>query len=249
MNIDEGDIMNKIQETDLFYPVKELLIKNDFKVCSEIEHCDIAAMKDEELLIVELKTNLTMNLILQAVKRQKLTDNVYLGIPQIKLMSTKKWKDMSLLIKRLGLGLMVIHLNDEPYAEIIIEPSLYDIVKSQNQAKRKRKKLIREFNGRSFDMNVGGSTRKKIMTSYKEQSLYIASCLQLLGPLSPKKLTSLGAPLKKTYSILSKNYNHWFYRVKTGIYDISEEGIHALSLYSEIALLQRKKIEKFCETC
>lgn len=237
-------LMKKISETDLYLPVKTLLIKNDFTVCSEIQHCDIAAMKDEQLIIVELKITLSINLLLQAVKRQKLTDYVFIAIPQSKMMSTKKWKDVSLLIKRLGLGLIVVYMNEEPYAEILIEPMLYDIIKSQKQTKKKRQRLITEFSGRSCDLNIGGSSKKKIMTVYKEQSLYIACCLQMLGPLSPKKLRLLGSHPNKTNSILSKNFNHWFYRVKTGIYDITEEGINAIALYQEITTSQKKRLKK-----
>ncbi|QVK17446.1 hypothetical protein KHQ81_11385 [Mycoplasmatota bacterium] len=237
-------MMNKIYETELFPPVKTLLIKNNFSICSEIQYCDIAAMKDDQLVIVELKTSLTLNLLLQAVKRQRLTDYVFVAIPESKLMKTKKWKDIILLIKRLGLGLIVVRFKEEPYAEVLIEPMLFDIIKSQKQAKIKRKKLIKEFNGRSYDLNIGGSSKKKIMTAYKEQSLYIACCIHLLGPLSPKKLKELGSHSKKTNSILIKNFNHWFYRVKTGIYDISEEGIKAITHYHEITTNQIDSIKK-----
>lgn len=236
--------MSKIYETELYLPVKSLLIKNGFNVCSEIQDCDIAAMKDDELVIVELKTGLTLNLLLQAVKRQKLCDNVFIAIPESKLMKTKKWKDIHLLIKRLGLGLIVVYFNEAPYAEVLIEPILYDIIKSQKQAKRKRQKLLKEFSGRSCDLNIGGSSKRKIMTAYKEQSLYIACCLQMLGPLSPKKLRILGSHPTKTNSILAKNFNHWFYRVKTGVYDITQEGINAITCYHEITACQKKKIEK-----
>ncbi len=235
--------MSKILETDLFYPVKSLLEKNEFKVCSEIEHCDIAAMKGEELIIVELKTSLNIELLLQAVKRQRITENVFIGIPRLKVMSQKKWKDLCLLIKRLGLGLIVVYLVAEPYAEVIIEPTVFDIIKSLKQGKSKRRKLIKEFSGRTIDNNIGGSTGKKILTAYKEQSLYIACCLSLIGPLSPKELRLYGADRVKTNSILSKNFNNWFYRVRNGIYDITEAGKQALINYQEITDIHSKLIE------
>jgi len=196
------------------------------------------------LIIVELKTNSTISLLLQAVKRQKLTNDVYIAIPTLKIMKTRKWNDLTLLIKRLGLGLIVVYLNDILYAEVLIEPTLFDIVKSHKQAHRKRNQLLREFRGRSLDLNIGGSTQKKIMTAYKEQSLYIASCLIFLGPSSPKKLRLYGAPPKKTNSILAKNFHHWFYRVEKGIYDLTEDGINAIHLFQEITIIQKKEIEK-----
>ncbi len=236
----------KILETDLSLPVKELLINKGFRVNSEIESCDIAAIKGDELIIVELKVSFNLELIYQAIKRQRLTDNVYIAIPKLKLMRTKKWKDICLLVKRLGLGLIVVNFQNEPYAEIIIEPSLFDISKSQKKANKRKQHLINEFNGRSLDLNTGGSTRKKILTAYKEKSLYIASCLYLLGPLSPKELKMYGADSKKTNSILSKNYLNWFKRIKTGLYYITEEGIKSISLYQEITSIQTEKIAKLC---
>lgn len=240
--------MNKILETDLFYPVKSLLEKNGYRVCGEIENCDIAAMKDEELIIIELKKSLNIELLLQAIKRQRLTENVFIGIPRLKVMSQKKWKDLCLLIKRLGLGLIVVYLVDEPYAEVIFEPTVFDLIKSLRQGKSKRRKLMKEFSGRTIDNNIGGSTGKKILTAYKELSLYIACCLYLLGPLSPKELRLYGADKVKTNSILSKNFNNWFYRVKNGIYDISDEGKQALIRYQEITEIHKEVIKEKIKT-
>lgn len=238
----EDDIVKKIKETELYQPIKELLIKNEFQVCGEIHHCDIAAMKDDQLLIVELKTGLTMELILQAVKRQRLTEYVYIAIPNLNVIKTKKWKDYLQLIKRLGLGLIVVNFISEPYAEVFVEPSMFDLIKSLKQGKRNKQKLIKEFSGRNLDLNIGGSKGRKIMTSYKDMSLYIACCLQMFGPLSPKELRSYGSSLKKTNSILSKNFNHWFYRVKNGVYDLTEDGHKATKQYEEVSNIHKKTI-------
>ena len=46
----------KISESDLFFPVRDYLIKNGFKVNAEVKHCDLTATKDQTLIVVELKT-------------------------------------------------------------------------------------------------------------------------------------------------------------------------------------------------
>ncbi len=240
--------MKMIAETDLFLPVKELLIKNGYSVYSEIEHCDIVGKKNEVIVIVELKKRLNLDLILQAIKRQRLSDTVFIAIPQSKTMKQRRWKDLLLLIKRLGLGLICVHLYHEPYAEVVIEPSLFEIKKSQQLAKRKKEKLLKEVSGRSHDVNIGGSSKQKIMTAYKEASLYIACLLQILGPLSPKKLRSYGSHPKKTNSILYKNFYNWFYRVKTGVYDLTKEGEKVIKEYKNITELQKKEIEMKIKT-
>lgn len=236
--------MNKIRETDLFAPIKELLEKNDFKVCGEVNNCDIVAMKEDEVIIVELKTGITLELIFQAIKRQRMNENVYIGVPRLKVMGTKKWKDYILLMKRLGLGLIVVTLHETPYAEIWLEPSVFDLIKSMKRGKRKKQKLIKEFSGRNFDANVGGSRGSKIMTAYKDKSLFIACCLLYYGPLSPKQLKKFGSCEKKTNSILIKNFNHWFYRIRNGLYDLSDEGKKAIDLYEEISTIHLDLIKK-----
>jgi hypothetical protein len=86
-----------------------------------------------------------------------------------------------------------------------------------------------------MDANIGGSTGKKLVTAYRESSIFIACCLERFGPLSPKKLRELGTEEKKTTSILSENHYGWFERVDRGIYSVTEEGKKALKQYEQLA--------------
>lgn len=226
----------KILESDLFKPIYDFFYMLGYEVHGEVNGCDITASKNDELIVIELKKSLNIDLLIQAAKRQRLTEHVYMAIPRSSCkMYTKKWKDICFLVRRLELGLMTVSFTDEfPKVDVIINPSAFDRQKSMQVAKKKTKKLLLEIEGRHGNYNLGGSTGKKLMTSYKENSIQIACYLKKYGQLSPRKLRELGTG-KKTLSILSKNFYGWFERTKKGIYTLTEKGIEALSEFSEIA--------------
>lgn len=232
-------------ETDLYQPIKSLLEENGFIVNGEVDNCDLVAKKDEKIVIVELKLKISLNLILQIIKRQRLSDYVYIALPEEILKKYKKYRDFTLLLRRLGVGLISVKLNSVcPHASVLMEPNLFDIKKSQQNSKKKKNHLESEFAGRLLDLNQGGSVKKKIMTAYREKSLYIACCLEILGPLSPKVLREYGSDLKKTNSILSKNFYGWFNRVSRGLYEITDLGRKAIKKYQDITNLQKQLIKK-----
>jgi hypothetical protein len=88
---------------------------------------------------------------------------------------------------------------------------------------RSRRALLTEVADRSGDYNVGGSTKRTLMTAYRENAILIACCLAKLGPSSPKSLRNLGAG-DKTTSILSANHYGWFQRVEKGVYELTDQG-------------------------
>ncbi|MBW8351087.1 hypothetical protein K0H71_16810 [Bacillus sp. IITD106] len=237
--------MGKILEVDLFYPIQNYFKIIGYDVYGEVHHCDVAAVKDDHLIIVELKRSLNIDLLIQATKRQRLTDTVYIAIPKPRFsLRSKKWKDICYLIRRLELGLIIVSFQKSgAYAEVKIHPGPFDRNKSMKLSKKKRDNLLNEIKGRHGDYNVGGSTQTKIMTAYKENCIHIACCLEHFGPLSPKNLRELGTG-DKTLSILQKNYNGWFERVKRGTYLISEKGKNDLKLYPEIVNYYYKMIRE-----
>lgn len=242
---DKVSANKKILEEDLYEPVREFLVKQGYEVQAEINHCDIAAVKDGQLVIVELKRNLSVELLVQAVKRQKMTDLVYLAVPKPKrLVNTSRWTDIYHLIRRLELGLIFVSIKKAgSYIEVPIHPLPFDRKKSKRKNTGTKALLLAEMGARHGSYNTGGSTGKKLMTAYRESSIYIACCLAKFGPLSPKKLQELGADKKKTSSILQKNFYNWFYRVKTGLYDLTDEGRKALKTYADLTELFSKEIE------
>ncbi|WP_273126785.1 DUF2161 domain-containing phosphodiesterase [Bacillus weihaiensis] len=235
----------KRQEIDLYKPIQRYFIKEGYEVYGEVKDCDLAAVKEDSLLIVELKLNLTVDLLIQATKRQKLTDQVYIAIPKPKVTKkSRRWRDICQLVQRLDLGLIVVSLESQrKKVDIVCHPPNSEFSGYKRVNKRKRENLLKEVNGRSADYNVGGSTRTKIMTAYKENCIQIAVYLHQFGELSPKKLKELGTG-EKTSSILMKNYYRWFDRVRRGVYILNETGIHEIAKYPEIVQYYISTIQK-----
>lgn len=236
---------NKLLEVDLYKPIQRYFIKEGYQVYGEVKDCDMAAVKDDELIIIELKLTLSVDLLIQATKRQLLTDIVYIAIPKPKYsLRSKRWTDICHLIRRLELGLIIVLFSgNSKKIDIIIDPTTIDQSKSMRQNKRKRKTILTEINGRSADYNIGGSNRTKIMTAYKENCIQIASYLEKVGPLSPNSLVKIGTGAK-TSSILTKNFYGWFERIKRGTYVISEMGEQELKKYPELVNFYLEKINK-----
>jgi hypothetical protein len=225
----------KRYETDLYEPIRKFFSKNGYEVHGEVNHCDIVAVKETELIIIELKLSLTVDLLIQATNRQRLTDQVYIAIPKPKYrLTSKKWYDLCHLVKSLELGLILVNfLKSGAKMEIVIEPSSIDKKKIRQRNKKKRERLLAEVKGRTGNHNIGGSNKTKIMTAYKENCIQIAYLLELNGPSSPKALRKLGTG-DKTLSILTKNYYGWYEKIERGIYAISEKGKREITEFSEI---------------
>jgi len=100
----------KLLETDLYQPIKKHLVQLGFEVKGEIKNCDIVAQKEELLIIIELKLSLNISLLLQAVDRFSLADNVYIAIPKQCTLYKKQSKQVKKLIKRLGIGLIIVDI-------------------------------------------------------------------------------------------------------------------------------------------
>lgn len=234
-----------VSETDLYGPIRDFLTDQGYTVRSEVKDCDVAAWKDGQLLIVELKKHLSVDLLIQAVKRQQLTDAVYLAVPKpSKFKATSKWEDLCVLLKRLRLGLLYVSVRGRrAWVEVALEPVLGGGESERKRYAKQHGAFIREFQGRSLDGNVGGSTGKKLLTAYREDSLQIACLLEGYGPLALKQLRELGTVGKKTASILQKNFYGWFIRVGRGRYALSEAGKKGLTLYQEMVDYYRDKLQ------
>ncbi|KLT16024.1 DUF2161 domain-containing phosphodiesterase [Neobacillus vireti] len=234
--------MKKLLEVDLYKPIQSYFLGEEYEVYGEVKDCDIAAVKGDELVIIELKLTLSVDLLIQAAKRQRLTDQVYIAIPKPKYrLNSRRWADKCHLVRRLELGLIVVSYSGKyAKAEIIFHPTPFNRRKSIGQSKQKRAAIMKEINGRSADFNVGGSNQTKIMTAYKENSIQIACYLQKSGPLSPKELIQMGTG-EKTSTIITKNYYGWFKRIKRGTYVISKKGVQEIKEYPD---LMRYYLEK-----
>jgi len=220
-----------MKETDLYSPVKAFLEKQGYEVKSEVTDCDVVAIRGTDPpVIVELKLSLSLDLLMQGIERQKITDAVYVAVPAGKgKVWTGRSKEAVKICKRLGLGLMSVRF-DSGQGMVIVhtDPGAHKVHKL---AKRKTALLL-EFQRRVGDPNTGGQSRRAIITAYRQDALRIAVALQA-GPSAPSVLVKLLA-MPKASSILQKNYYGWFIRVERGVYSIGPEGHAALKTYSEI---------------
>ena len=220
-------------ETELYEPVREYFENLGYRVNSEVKNCDVTAVKDEEIVIVELKTAFNLKLIIQAAKRQRLTDNVFVALPkpQWKKLCSKDWKDKMYLLRRLEVGLIFISFKGKkPTVEVQLYPEPFDREKSKQVSSRKKAGVVKEIRERQGDYNVGGSVKTKLVTAYRQNSVFIACCLKKYGQLSTRKLRELGTG-DKTTSILYDNYYGWFDRVSRGVYVLTDKGEKALEKY------------------
>lgn len=237
-------LRGKLMETDLYQPIYDYLTAQGYSVYSEVKNCDITAVKGEELVIIELKTSFNATLLMQATKRQRASDSVYVAIPLPKGGTrSKNWSEMCHLLKRLELGLITVCFkNPEPMVEVMFHPMPIERKKSKNM----RRTILREISGRHYDLNEGGSTRKKLMTAYRENAVHIACCFERFGPMSAAGLRKLGTA-HKTLSILSKNFYGWFEKVEKGIYTLHPDGRLALQNYPELVSHYNAEIDKAVE--
>ncbi|MBQ3568390.1 MAG: hypothetical protein IJA25_05610 [Anaerotignum sp.] len=216
--------MTDFKETDLYEPIRAFLEEEGYQVQAEVKNCDIAAVKDGQMVIVELKKAFNLKLVYQGLERQSLTEQVFVAIPRPKKGAREKaWKDMLKLLKRLELGLLTVAL-DSPLqtVDVVLEPS--DSIAWKNR--KKREKVQAELEQRQVDGNVGGMTRKKIMTAFREKSIRLACLLEREERVSLAGLRERG--MEDSVGILSRNYDKWFKRVEKGVYALSDKGKEAL---------------------
>ena len=211
-----------MQEVDLYPPLKHFLTQQGYEVKGEVQHCDVIAVRgDEPVVVVELKLSINMTVVLQAVDRLQISDTVYIGVPKSIVILKKHRKQIVKLLRMLGLGLIVI----DPTAalggvDVLCDPGEY----KPRQVKQKTHRLLGEFMHRVGDPNAGGSTtRRGIMTVYRQKALAIAEYLQEHGKTKAAVIArSLTEP--KTRVILYDNVYGWFDRLGKGVYALSPRG-------------------------
>jgi hypothetical protein len=220
----------RLLETSLYAPVKAFLEGQGYTVKAEVGRCDVVARRgDEPPVIVELKTVLNLELILQGVQRLSLTDAVYLAVASPSAASPVFDRRLHKLLRRLGLGLLLVH---PPNArgravEAILDPSPY----RPRLNKRRVGRLLGEFARRVGDPNAGGSTtRIKLVTAYRQEALRVASVLQARGPQRPAIL-KIEAEAPAAARILRDDVYGWFERIARGLYALSPAGAQALTVY------------------
>jgi hypothetical protein len=218
-------------EADLYAPVRDFLVAQGFVVRAEVNGCDVAGVRGDDLVIVELKRGLTIDLLLQAVKRQRLTDAVYVAVPRPGSSAAEaRLREMLPLLRRLEVGLLVVDTRFQPPTLAVAQQPLP--VQRRRQA-AKRRALLVEFARRSGDDNTGGSTRRPLVTAYRENALLVALALSRLGPSKPRALRALGTG-PRTLSILSRDVYGWFEHADRALYRLRPAGEEALQTWANV---------------
>lgn len=205
-------------ETALYLPVKRHLESQGYTVKSEIKSCDVVGLRgDEPPVIVELKTGMTLQLLFQAVDRLTMTESVYIAIERPKRGVTSQTLK---LCRRIGIGLIVVTSSGS--LEVLSDPVPYAL---RQNAKRKNL-LLREFAKRQGDPNIGGSTRKPLMTAYRQDAL---RCVQHLALSGTSRIRDVKAAtgVDRASTILRDNVYGWFEKVERGIYGLTQAGAKA----------------------
>ncbi len=211
-------------ETDLYLPVKRFLEAQGYDVKAEIGDCDVLAVRgDEPPVIVELKTGFNLQLVLQGIDRQTVTDTVYLAVPEPKRPLPR---DILGLCKRLGLGLLVVN---KDWVEAYLDPSPYQPRKAQHR----KAVLLKEFQRRVGDHNSGGSSKRPLVTAYRQDAL---RCVKFLKTTGASKVSDIVAQTKveRAAGILQRDPYGWFVREDRGIYFLSPKGEAAVTMFADV---------------
>jgi len=229
------------KESELSVPVEKWLKARGYQVNHEVQNCDMTAMKEDELILLELKLRFSLTLVYQALERKALSPSVYIVIP---LKGSKnvppQYRRMKMLLQRLQIGLMLVrYMRSSVRVEIVLHPREY-----QPRKRIKRKEaLLREIHNRYGEFNRGGqSTTERRITAYRQQALQAAWLLQK-GTASPAQLRRQGCS-DRVQTILSQNHYGWFDRVERGVYCLNSAGEEGLKAYGDIVETLQEGWEK-----
>lgn len=230
--------MENLKESDLYEPVKAYLDSLGYDTKGEVKDCDIAAVRDGTLIVVELKKGFTIELLYQAVRRMAVADSVYVAVPLPKGgYNAPRYDDMVRLCRRLEIGLLLVGFTESGKAQIdpVVHPAP---AKAVRRNAKKRAAVLNEHGGRTGSKNTGGVTRRKILTVYKEKALKVAVILSEYGELKVREIRKYGGP-ENTSVILKRNFYSWYEKVDADLksnftYRITDEGLSALIEYKDL---------------
>ncbi len=211
-------------ETDLYPPIKTFLEGQGYTVKAEVDGCDVVAVRDDEPpVIVELKTRFTLDLVLQGADRQRIAEQVYVAVPlgpARGTMRSRKARAITRLCRQLGLGLIVV---DRDAVEVRCDPGAY---RPKPQPKR-RHRLLREHALRVGDPNTGGSTRRTIVTVYRQQAVACLNHIASNPGASPRAVRD-ATGIDRAATIMQANHYGWFERQARASYVLSPKGQAAI---------------------
>ncbi len=209
-------------ETSLYLPVKGFLEAAGYAVKGEVGGCDLVGLSEGDppvVVICELKMSFNLELILQAVDRARVSDEVWIAA-RVSAKgrgreADRRYRD---LCRRLGIGMLGV--SDKGDVGMIVTP----VSPMPRTDPKRRSRIVREHRRRLGDPVAGGSTRTPLMTAYRQQALGCAAALAA-GPL---RLRDVRAAAPDAGKILQSNVYGWFERLERGVYGLTDAGREAL---------------------
>jgi hypothetical protein len=222
--------MSVDREVELYAPVRDFLAAQGYTVRGEVHGCDVVAARAADLVVVELKRHLTVGLLAQAVRRQKLTDTVYVAIPRPATSALeRRLRELLPLLRRLEVGLLAVDVGSGT-VEVRVQP----VAAQRRREPRRARALLAEVAGRSADETPGGTRSRPLMTAYRESAVFVAVALERAGPSTPAALRAVGTG-PRTLAILRRNSYGWFERVDRGVYQLTTTGAGGLGEWAATA--------------
>jgi len=210
-----------------------------------------------------MKKTFTLPLLLQGIDRQKTGSSVWLAVERNRTKRgahNQRFSEITALCRRLNLGFLTVtfYRTKSPIIDVWCEPALSAasigplvidatstsasvaaeyaqpyVTVPRGRSKTKAAKLLKEFSARSGDYNVGGSTKRKLVTAYREKAIQCALALECHGPSAPRQVRSW-THCPTAASLLRQNAYGWFRRVTKGIYELTPAGKAALQEYADV---------------
>ncbi len=212
----------RMPETALYHPVKAFLEGLGYIVKGEVGGCDVVGLKGDDppiLVISELKLTFSFELVLQAVDRAALADEVWLAAG-LSMRGKGRESDPRFrnLCRRLGFGLLGVAADGQVH--VLLSPA----APAPRRNAERRSRLVEEHRRRQGDPAAGGGSRAPVMTAYRQRALVCASILKG-GPQRPRDLKSA---VPDAAAILHRNVYGWFTRVERGLHALTDAGRGAL---------------------
>jgi hypothetical protein len=220
-----------VSETSLYAPIKRFLESSGYLVKGEVGGCDIVGLGPEHpsVVIVELKLSFNLELILQAVDRATVADEVWIAARTSRKGGGRE-ADARFrnLCRRLGFGMLGV--SETGVVDILVAPS----APMPRRNTRRRSRLVIEHERRQGDPSAGGGSRSPIMTAYRQRALACAAGLAS-GLRRPRELKDLASDAG---TILLRNVYGWFVREERGFYSLTGTGRDALVRWPQAQLLR-----------
>jgi hypothetical protein len=218
-------------ETSLYLPVKAFLEAAGFVVKGEIGSCDVVGLSDGDppvVVVCELKLSFNLELILQAVDRAAICDEVWIAA-RVSAKgrgreSDKRYRD---LCRRMGIGMLGV----ADSGEVSVIVSAVSPMPRTNPKRRTR--LVKEHKRRQGDPVLGGGSRAPIMTAYRQQALACAALLSQ-GLVRPRDMKAVAPQAGR---IMLDNVYGWFDRQGKGVYALNEAGEAALLRWPQTVIV------------